>query len=260
MRWGELSWPQLEALDKEKVVVGPAGSCEQHGRHLPVLTDTFLVAEVAARVEAELPDDTVFLPPLWLGSSDHHGDFPGTLSISAALYSEVIQSLTRGLLRAGFRRIFYLLGHGGNDIPTSQALADLSCASDLANAAWLASACYWSLAEAAIRPERHGMVQAKLAHACEYETSMLLVVRPELVETTKAQVAPPVIAGRWWNNETGGKVNVFRRFNRLTASGAMGRPQEATPEKGRSLLDAAVGEVVAFRRDSAHWPDPPVLR
>ena len=260
MQWGELSWPQIEALDKERVVVIPTGSCEQHGHHLPLLTDTFLVTEIAGRVEAQVHDEIVLLPPLWLGSSDHHGDFPGTLSVSAALYSEMIKSLTRGVLRAGFRRIFYLHGHGGNDLPTSQALADLSSESDLANAAWLASATYWSVAEATIRPEQHGLAQAKLAHSCEYETSMLLVVTPDLVDMAKVAVAPPVIADRWWSSEIGGKVNVFRRFNRLTASGAMGRPGEASEAKGDSLLEAVVGEVVAFLRDFRQWPDAPVIR
>jgi len=256
MQWGELSWPQIEALDKEKVVVIPTGSCEQHGRHLPVLTDTFLVTEIAARVEAALGDEAVMLPPLWLGSSGHHGDFAGTLSISAALYSEVIKSLTRGLLTAGFRRIFYLHGHGGNEIPTSQALADLSTESEAANAAWLAAGCYWNVAADGIKAQPD-LIQEQLAHACEIETSMLLVVRPELVEMGKAEGAPPAIADRWWHAEKGGKVMAFRRFNRLTGSGAMGRPEAATAEKGEALLDAVVGDVVAFLRDFRRWPEAP---
>ncbi len=254
MHWGELSWPQVEKLDKNTVVVAPVASMEQHGRHLPLLTDTILVSEVAARAQAELGDATLWLPPLWLGSSGHHMDFPGTLSVPVGVYSEVIKSLTRSILKAGFTRILYLCGHGGNEIPTSQALADLASESEEANASLLAVTCYWTLAGAALDPARHGMKQAALAHACEYETAMMLVTRPDLVAMKQAVAPPAAIDTRWWSSETGGPVNVFKRFGRLTDSGAMGRPAEATAEKGRALLEAVTAELVRFVRDFATWP------
>ena len=259
MRWEELSWPQIETLDKEKVVVIPTGSVEQHGRHLPVFTDTFLVTDIAQRVAERMGDEIILLPTLWLGSSNHHRDYPGTLSISAALYSKVIKGLTMSILQAKFRRLFFLIGHGGNAIPIAQALADLSCESELANAAWLASATYWGLADDKIGVPQ-GLTQEKLAHSCEFETSMLFFVRPELVAQAKIESATRVIDDEWWNPEWGGKVSVFKRFNRLTASGAMGLPEKATPEKGRALLDVVIQEVVRFLRDFAKWPDASVRK
>jgi creatinine amidohydrolase len=254
MHWGELRWPQVEALDKDTVVVAPLASVEQHGRHLPLLTDTMLVTEVAARAQAELGETALWLPPLWLGSAGHHMDFPGTLSLPVTVYSEVIKSLTRSILQAGFRRILYLCGHGGNEIPTSQALAELASESEEANAALLAVSCYWTLAGAALDPARHGMKQAALAHACEYETSMMLVTRPDLVAMGEAAAPPAAIDTRWWSSETGGLVNVFKRFRRLTDTGAMGLPAEATAQKGESLLAAVTAEVVRFVREFAAWP------
>jgi creatinine amidohydrolase len=254
MHWGELRWPQVEALDKDTVVVAPLASVEQHGRHLPLLTDTMLVSEVAARAEAELGEAALWLPPLWLGSAGHHMDFPGTLSLPVTVYSEVIKSLTRSMLQAGFRRILYLCGHGGNEIPASQALAELASESEEANAALLAVSCYWTLAGTALDPARHGMKQTALAHACEYETSMMLVTRPNLVAMAEAAAPPAAIETRWWSSETGGPVNVFKRFRRLTDTGAMGLPAEATAEKGESLLAAVTAEVVRFVREFAAWP------
>jgi creatinine amidohydrolase len=254
MQWGELRWPQVEKVDRNAVVVAPLASVEQHGRHLPLLTDTMLVAEVAARAQAELGEAALWLPPLWLGSSGHHMDFPGTLSLPVSVYSEVIKSLTRSILTAGFARILYLCGHGGNEIPTSQALAELASESEEANAALLAVTCYWTLAGAALDPGRHGMKQAALTHACEYETSMMLVTRPDLVAMDQAAAPPAAIDTRWWSSETGGPVNVFKRFRRLTDTGAMGHPAEATAEKGESLLAAITAEVVRFLRDFAAWP------
>src|SRR5205085_678098 len=73
MKYGELKRPDIEKLDKtDKVVVVPLASLEQHGEHLPLLTDSLLGGEVAARVEAALPQTVLLLPTQWLGSSHHH--------------------------------------------------------------------------------------------------------------------------------------------------------------------------------------------
>ncbi|MCH8840098.1 MAG: creatininase family protein, partial [Planctomycetes bacterium] len=82
MRYGEKRWIDIDAMDKDRVVVVcPIGSLEQHGHHLPLLTDTNLVTEVAERVEKKLSDKVLLTPTLWLGASDHHLDFPGTVSV-----------------------------------------------------------------------------------------------------------------------------------------------------------------------------------
>jgi len=254
MNWADLRSPQIDALDREMVVVIPLGSIEQHGAHLPLVTDTLLVSELADRVEEELRREILVLPTLWLGASAHHSDFAGTLSLSGRLYSQVITELARSVLRAGFRRLFFLCGHGGNEVPTQQALADLAAESEEADSALLAAACYWRLADAALRPEQHGLRQTALSHACEFETSMVLSLEPGLVSMRDAGAPPPAFLSRWWNSETGGPVHVFRRFRRLTAGGAMGLPLEATPAKGSSLLEAATSELVAFLRDYARLP------
>lgn len=80
MKYGDGCWVDIEQADKNKVVVVPLGSMEQHGHHSPLLTDTYLVTAVAERVEQELREQTYFLPTLWLGASDHHLDLPGTTS------------------------------------------------------------------------------------------------------------------------------------------------------------------------------------
>ena len=79
MKWHELSWPEIEAQDKETVLVIPLGSCEQHGRHLPLFVDSLQLQALVDRLEARLPREMVALPVLWLGASHHHLDFPGAL-------------------------------------------------------------------------------------------------------------------------------------------------------------------------------------
>ena len=95
---GNNCWIDIEKADKNHVVVVPLGSLEQHGHHLPLLTDTYLVTAVADRVEIELGDQIYMLPTLWLGSSDHHLDHPGTVSVSSALYTNMIKNISKKTL------------------------------------------------------------------------------------------------------------------------------------------------------------------
>ena len=264
MWWHEQSWPRIEALPKDLPVVIPIGSIEQHGRHLPLCVDTAQVTAIAERAQAELGDAALFLPTLWLGCSEHHKDFPGTVSVPPSLYSEMIKSVARSVLRAGFTRMFFLNGHGGNETPGSQALTELVGEDDNADAAYLVFASWWHVGRDALAPERHGMTTASLSHACEYETSMMLALRPELVDLPAAREGLPVLDSPWFRSGAGavggGKVRLFRRFHRLTASGSHGKPTAATQAKGQSMLKGVTADVVAFVRDFATWPDLPSLR
>jgi creatinine amidohydrolase len=99
------------------------------------------------------------------------------------------------------------------------------------------------------------MASPAITHACEYETSLMLALRPDLVNLPAAQETPAPLASPWYHSEYGGgRLRVFHRFHRLTPAGSMGRPTSATPAKGASLLDAITADVVAFVRDFSSWP------
>lgn len=259
MWWHEQTWPTIAGLDKKTPVVIPLGSIEQHGHHLPVYVDSFQVQAVAERVERAMSDRVLMLPVQWLGCSHHHKDFPGTVSLLPELYSQVIQSIARCILRAGFTRIFFLNGHGGNQVPAAQALTQLVAECDKADAAMLAFASWWAVGREALKPEKHGMGTPAITHACEYETSMILALRPELVKLHLAKEAPTTLANDWWKNESGGRVTVFHRFHRMTAAGSMGKPTLATPEKGESMLNGVVNDTVSFLDDFRTWSDLPAI-
>ncbi len=123
MLWNELSWPSIDAMNRDRPVVIPLGSCEQHGHHLPVFVDTIQVQAVADGVERAISQRILMLPAIWVGSSHHHIDYPGTISLPPEVYTTVIRHVAKSVLQAGFKRLFFLNGHGGNGIPVSQALA-----------------------------------------------------------------------------------------------------------------------------------------
>src|SRR5205823_1206257 len=78
-----LTWPEVKKIKWPRtIVLFPFGSFEQHGRHLPLTTDTDIVTGIGRRLEQKRPSKILCLPTLWPGHSTHHLFFPGTLSVS----------------------------------------------------------------------------------------------------------------------------------------------------------------------------------
>jgi creatinine amidohydrolase len=253
MRYGEQRWPDMESLDKDRmVVVVPIASMEQHGHHLPLLTDTFLATAVAERVHEEMAEKILLTPTLWLGASDHHLDFPGTISVSNSLYVEMIKSITRSLVRAGFRRIFFLNGHGGNIAPGEAAITEAANDCDECDATLVALGSYWAIAAPAMKAEAHGMTQKQLSHACEYETSMMLALHGKLVrlDLARGHTRPASPPG----------TRLAGRFHRMTGTGALDTPELATADKGESLLNAIAEEVRQCVQQLLDYPARDVLK
>ena len=258
MRYGNCRWVDIQATDKDQVVVVvPTGALEQHGRHLPLLTDTILVTEVAERVEKKLSDQVLLVPTLWLGASDHHLDFPGTLSLPGTLYAEMIKHVLQCCVGAGFRRIMFLNGHGGNTAPGTVAITEMANSREDCDAVLVGWTGYWQ--GPAFAPEKHGMETPHASHACEYETSMMLAVADEMVQMSEARAGSVVIDSKFYHSELGGQVTLAGRFHRRTSTGAMGRPDLGTAEKGVSLIDAAVEDTVGLITDFLTWETPRVF-
>lgn len=254
MLYGDLRWIDVELMEKDdKVVVCPLASLEQHGHHLPLLTDTYLATAVAERVHAAQQESVLLLPTMWLGASDHHLDFPGTLSISNEDYANIIRSLTASLVSAGFWKILFLNGHGGNVAPGEVAITQMADDSQECNEAYIVLASYWTVAAESLADPKHGMTQPSLSHACEYETSLMLHLHKHLVGMDRAvgygESAPSTPPG----------VRVAGRFNMKSETGALGSPELATPEKGESLINAVVSDVSALVEQMIEWPLRDVL-
>lgn len=244
MRFAELTAPEIRALDRDRtLVVAPIAAVEQHSRHLPVGTDTILAGAVADGLEAALPDRVLLLPVLWLGASEHHLPFGGTLTATLPTYEAALVELLTPLLRDGFRRVLLLNGHGGNIDPLHVALRRLDAEFPTAV---LAGAAYWELAEKEIAALCAGP-RKTVGHACEVETSMMLHLRPELVKSDQIADDPDAVdppEGLFW----------ARDFGRRTDHGAVGYPEYAGAETGRKLLEAIVARVAEAARQTLELP------
>jgi creatinine amidohydrolase len=231
--------PELRALARDDVlVVAPIAACEQHSDHLPVFTDSILCGAVADGLVAALPDSVLLLPLLWLGASDHHRPYGGTLTASLPVYEAMLVDLLEPLLRDGFRRVMLLNGHGGNIDPLHVALRRLDT---MFPTALLTGAAYWELAEPELAALCRGP-RKSVGHACEIETSMMLHLRPELVRRELIRddpsPAPPGLERLFWG----------RDFARRTDHGAIGYPESARVESGARMLEVVIAEVTAVAR------------
>lgn len=254
MQHGERRWTQT-ASQTDRVIVAPLGSLEQHGHHLPMLTDTLIITEIARRAEAELDDSALFLPTLWLGASHHHLAMPGTVSAANDHYVLILEDMIESLIGAGFRRIFLLNGHGGNITPGRQALYNIQLRHRDKADLYIAFSSWWTLAAEQVAAIQ-GLEAHMVTHACEQETSMILRMRPELVDMREARGATIPFESAFYCPDFSGpsRVDVPRAFDMLSETGAFGHPERATAEKGEALFAAAVGEVVAFVREFGNWP------
>lgn len=228
MKLAHLTWPEVEALDRNIVVVIPTGSLEQHGPHLPLFTDSILATTVSEAVEANIPEQVLLTPTLWLGASGHHLKFPGTLSASMKGYMAAIEAVCESLIPHGFTKFFIVNGHGGNSEPNGVVMRELKAKYP---ALTFGHSGYYAPAAAEVAEVLEGPTK-EIRHACEAEASLMMHVRPELVRKDKLRddglITEPNIFG------------VIHHFDEMTEQGSFGYATLATPEKGKKIFDAAV--------------------
>jgi creatinine amidohydrolase len=232
----ELPWPKIDAMPRSTPVVVPIAALEQHGHHLPVFTDSMLLGEVWRRAHEKLHDKVLSLPLMWLGNSDHHLDFPGTISAPPRVYLDLLGGLIDNLVFHGFQKIVLINGHGGNDVPGRQAIFEARQRYRTRNDLRLLFTTYWGLGAKPWEADP-SFKQREMGHACEWETSMILRIAPHLVGDYKS--APEVS----FEQEYAPAHLAWITKDRSTI-GHIGSPHLASPEKGEILFDAFAATLV----------------
>jgi creatinine amidohydrolase len=240
--------PELKALAAQDraLAVLPVGSLEQHGPHLPVWTDSYCAHALSVRAAEQSHLPVAVLPPLWLGLSEHHFPFGGTISLDHATFHAVMRCIVRSLLASGFRRLLVVNGHGGNIEPLGVSVRELAHEFGIPVVATT-----WPQ----IAPQAIAAVltaQSGVQHACEGETSLWLAldpaqVRQERIADSLSNASPATRAGfsRFWSFA-----------ERAPRTGVRGDPRAATAEKGERLIAAVVPGLVEAMLDPALWTDP----
>lgn len=202
----------IDGCDPAPLLVVPVGSCEQHGPHLPLHTDT-VIAEALARRLVERRGDCVLAPPITITASAEHAGFAGTLSIGTEVMAATVVELVRSASWAS--GVVFVNGHGGNVLAMDRAARALADQSPAALVWWPS-------------------VPDGDLHAGRTETSLMLALAPELVRAERAVAGPtPTLAEL-----------VEHGVAALSASGVLGDPAGATAEEGRRLLATLADQLV----------------
>ena len=247
--WTELTPADLEAADMAEIVaVLPVAAVEQHGPHLPLGTDAFIMDGYLDRVRARLPGDlaAIFLPVQRCGCSVEHRDFAGTLGLSARTALAAWSELADGVARAGCRKLVVVNSHGGNSSLLDILAHELRASLDLfvVMAAWQRFGYPDGLFSESER--LHGI------HGGEIETSLMLAFRPDLVRRDKAASFVPasVAMERDFTWLRAGRPTGFGWMAQdLSPSGAAGDAAAGTSAKGEACADYGATAFIELLRD-----------
>jgi creatinine amidohydrolase len=259
-RYDELTWPEMrEVVREQPVVLLPFGTVEDHGPHLPINTDNVIVEAICLEAAHRAPEDMLVMPLVPYGLDEHHMDFPGTVSVDVQTLIACVADVALSVARHGFTHILVVNGHGSNS-----SIADLAARRVVLESGAICGA---MSPNAAIDPtlaeptfsEMRRSAPGGVAHAGEYETAMMLHLRPDLVQMDKAvrelgqikldyfnwdHPKPSVLAWQdWWS--------------RMSESGVCGDPTVATAEFGRALFETTVENFVHFVREFRTIPVRP---
>jgi len=220
-----MTWPEVEAelQNGRDTVVIAFGATEQHGPHLPLATDALLGDHLAQLVADRL--DAFVAPTVRIGCSEHHLDFPGTLSVSEDTFHQVVADLVRSVARGGFRRVVLLPTHGGNFRPLAAALEKLGPVEGIEVSALTDLGALFQVAQLGVEEHDVPLGEGGL-HAGEWETSMLMSIHPELVHLDRGET------GYTGDMETAIGAMFNSGVHAVSANGVIGDPARASTDHG----------------------------
>ena len=253
----QMTWVEVEqALTHTDAVIIPLGSIEQHGRHLPLGTDTYEAVETAKLIAQKA--DVLVAPVVIAGLSPHHLGFPGTITLSPETFEAVVFETAQSLIRHGFRKILIFNGHGGNNVSVANVIQKI-------NQTTLAAAFDLGRVEVARKEPLYPQIPWDV-HAGVEETSMMLYLAGSLVDMSKAVnpklSSPPDVAQmdalgksdpamaklaedmRFRPLESGKKTSTREMTD--TGSVTTGDIRTATAERGRRELEGFVDAAAKF--------------
>jgi creatinine amidohydrolase len=245
----ELSWPQFQ----EKMAAGapvflPLGTTEQHGPHLPLNVDVVLPTGVCERVARAVGGIVAPAIPYGYKSMPRSGGgeaFVGTTSLDANTFALVVRDVIRSLATDGARRIVVVNGHFENCWPAVEGvdLALRELRRDGIGGIRLMRLEYWDFVHRATLDKLFpdGFPGTELEHASLLETSLMLLLRPDLVEMDKVPVDGPATFPTY-------DMHPLPADFGLPPSGVLARAERSSAEYGQLLMDDHVALITAAVR------------
>ena len=238
MNWDQLISQELNAQDRSIPVILPVAAIEQHGPHLPVGTDRMIVEYFCRKLNEEIPDKVLILPTMSVGCSEHHLDFTGSLTLQHDTFLQQAEDILGSVVSHGFKNLIIYNSHGGN-LGISQVIVEHfghrhpECRIVLAT--------WWKIAGEALY-DLNETGEGGVGHACEFETSLMMLIAPELVHHDKIEGKKNQQSFEWANGDMlrGPRASLYRSMKAMTPNGAFGDVRKISAEKGQKITDLAV--------------------
>ena len=250
-RLAELTREKVRELAPHSTVIVATSSTEQHGPHLPINTDAAIVEAITGRAaeRAARQISVLVAPPLHFGFSPQHL-FACALSLTSTTFYQVIWDIGSSLASAGFRRIFLLNSHGGNDECDRLLTKDLVIRHDVA----VAACSYWTIAESALKQIGARDLGVIPGHAGGFETALMMAIAPELIDYDLLPATSPD-PGPISSRGVFPGLSIQKHDEWKRVGGYSDAPTKATAEKGKLILatiaDVVADAVIAFHRSVA---------
>lgn len=226
-----MSWVEIaDRIKQNPIAVIPTGSTENHGPHLPLHTDTYIIDDIIRRALTKLDEEPPVLitPTIPVGCSFEHMDFAGTISFRAETYIHLIVDYIRALHQHGIKRFLIANGHGGNTTALQTAVLQLRNEDHL----MIHFTDWFQLTKGEVLGD----------HAGEVETSMMLAIHPDLVDVEnlpKDEVAFAFGSGL-------PMTTPFPRVKTVSEKGYFGNPSKASQTRGDEILELAATKMTSL--------------
>lgn len=247
MIWDELTSRQLNEIDRHIPVFLPMAATEQHGAHLPLATDRLIGEHLLKSLQANNPNDLLVLPTISIGCSSHHMDFCGTLTISHNTFIMQVEEILEAVMKHGFTNIIMFNSHGGNQAIGQVLLEKLGIKYPKVHVFLVT---WWKLArEQLLKLNETGI--GGVGHAGEFETSLMLLIAPELVQLDNIQIGAHNKSFNWAEGDMlrAPEISYFRTLKEMTSNGVYGDPRSATAKKGEQITKVVVDDLKKMIRD-----------
>jgi creatinine amidohydrolase len=254
--WREMRSADFGPRAADWIAVLPLAATEQHGPHLPLAVDSLIAEGLVARCAAALPDDApvTFLPVQEVGKSNEHGEFPGTLTLSWDTAIRTWIEIGESVGRAGPGTLLMVTSHGGNSAAMDVAARELRICTPMR----IVSTSWGRLG----RWQEIYAYQGPIIdiHAGLSETALMLALRPDLVDMTRARNFPSAqtelaLASSLLGYH-GAAANIAWLAEDLNPDGAVGDATLATATDGLRDIEGMVEGFCALIADlRRHRPE-----
>ena len=248
MKWECLTSPQLDKIDRKTPVVLNIGAIEQHGAHLPLITDALIGQHFTDCIDKQINDKVLILPQISVCCSEHHMDFAGTLTVRHETFIAYLSDVIGSVIKHRFQNIILFNSHGGN-LAIGQAILEKLAHRHPDTKFFMLT--WWKIAAEQLKQIQESDFGG-VGHACEFETSLLMQIAPHLIDKDKIKDTKPQSIFAWANSDmlTAGQASHQTSMKNLTAgTGVFGTPSLATKEKGEKITACVVKEFVKILTD-----------